>query len=716
MLAGLFASSPAHSQSTADIVKAFERLVVRITRHDGAVRSGFVVVPQGGDVMIVTVVDAVADAESVRLSDSGGRAYVGRVVLRDQRSGVATIAVSNWAGPRVVDLDLRALRQDERIVVIGFEAAGRELSYVALKAAGRDRLDRALPAGFEGGPVVSASDQRVVGMLQSVQGSVISSGTIGTAILTRPSQIATPTSPARTPSAGAIISPSTPASTTRTDDEITIYVFPVGATVSVDGSPIGPAPARFRPGSRGPKAYRVTGASPGRLTLSRALSVPSEVPPTLFLPREAAGDPTTPRGRELLRRLQDALAVGEGVQAAAYARELLTEAAVLAETRVYLATAMWLQRSYAEAVAAARSHIGIYGETPASQDAYILLGTVYEERRQHQEALTAYKLAVKVQPAFGGEFQRRVDATDAAIRAAARQVAENPADRAARIRLGLLYEAKGRFKEGMLEFKNIVFTAPTLVRNSVGPTTGPQGIAVHTFPRQAFVYVGDRRVGPSPITVTGPLPDDLTIRVSLAGYAEMRRSVRPRERSQLLFVLLPTLEGYGRTRFAVDNIREGLQGFADGRWPAATRHFVEALESDYTLVRLRAYVATGYYMQGRLTEAMEALRAYLNVRNGDTTAMLCYALMGVILEEQSRYQEALTAYKLALKLHPSISPVLGLPPAMSDVEIGVLLATAERTPEDPHLQYRLGVAFEHKGRFLEGMHALRRALFLLRTT
>jgi cytochrome c-type biogenesis protein CcmH/NrfG len=195
----------------------------------------------------------------------------------------------------------------------------------------------------------------------------------------------------------------------------------------------------------------------------------------------------------------------------------------------------------------------------------------------------------------------------------------------------------------------------------------------------------------------------------------MRRTIKTRRRSDVLFVLLPTLDGYGRTRFAIDNMREGMRAASTGDWPAATRHFTEALESDYTLIKLRLYIATGLYMQGRLSESHETLRGYINVRNSDTTAMLAYALMGVIREEQSQVQDALTAYKLALKLHSSVASVINLPPARTDGEVAALQEAVRQAPEDPRLLYRLGVAFEHKGRHAEGMQAMRRALFSLAT-
>lgn len=703
---------PAHAQTSFDTVSAFRPLVVRVNGPDGIIRSGFVTIPQGNGVIIMTLLGATGVAEDATVVDSRGRTHAGRVVLREQRLGLASILIQNWMGPRVVDLDPRTLEPGEQVVIFGFDRVRGELSYKRIRVAGRRRLEGTIPAGFEGGPVVSVTSSRVVGMAESDDGMIIPAASISQATAAV-IQIARAT-PTATPMPRVPTRPATPSPPPAARPGPIIASFPAGASISVDGANAGQTPLRLPARSLTSGVHRITATAPTRLTVTRALTISSETGATVFLPPSSSSEPQTPRGRDLLARFQSVLAHGDAAHAVTLARELLVESPSLPEGRIYQATALWLQGRHSDAWEAVRAHINIHGETVRSLDAYVLLGLIFDERRQFGEALTGYKLAVRVQPTYAREFQQRVNPSDTAIRALARQVAGNPSDVAARIRLGLMYEAKGRFKEGMEEFKTILLTVrtPTV---TAAPTPVVQSLTVQTFPRQAFVHVGGQPIGASPVVISGPYPDELTITVGLQGFAQMRRVFRTRGRSDVLFVLLPTLEGYGRTKFAIDNMREGLRAAAVGDWPAATRHFIEALDSDYTLIKLRLYVATGLYMQGRLSEGHEILRAYVNVRNTDTTAMLCYALMGVIREEQSQAQEALTAYKLALKLHSAIAPVANLPPARTDSEVIALQALAERAPDDPRLQYRLGVAFEHKGRHVEGMQAMRRALFSLGT-
>lgn len=498
--------------------------------------------------------------------------------------------------------------------------------------------------------------------------------------------------------------PGTPAASPPTSaaerQDVTVFVFPGGASVTVDGNRIGQAPVRLPVSSLAAGTHRVTASAPGRLTVTRMMKTPIGASADLFLPQIPLSEPPSSKG-DLLLRVQEAFETGDAAQAATLAQELLADVPSITEARILQATALWLQGSWRDALAAVRAHISHYGETIRSFDAYVLLGLLMEGQAQYQEALTGYKLAVKVQPAYSREFQQAITATESGIQSQVRQVARNPSDAIARIQLGLMHEAKGRFKAGMAEFKAVLFMTP------------PQSLMIRTFPSKASVYVGDRLLGRSPILLAGPPPDEITVRVSLAGYADMRRAVKLGGRSEVLLVLLPTLEGYGRTKFAFDDIREGLRGFAASDWIAGTRHFVDALESDSSLIKLRVYIAMGYYIQGRFSDSLEAIRAYINVTDNDAMAMFAYALMGMISEEQARYQDALTAYKLALRLHPAIAPVVSLVPVGSDAEIAVLQEATTQTADDPRLYYRLGAALESKGRFQRGMLALRRALFSL---
>jgi tetratricopeptide (TPR) repeat protein len=404
------------------------------------------------------------------------------------------------------------------------------------------------------------------------------------------------------------------------------------------------------------------------------------------------------------------------VQAAiASLQDLLAEAPSLVETRIYLATALRLQGRASEAIAMARNHINIYGETTRSTEAYALLGLLLEETGQFREALTAYKLAVRVQPAYAGAFVQPIVATDAQVRVVAGEVAKNPPDPLQRIRLGLLYEAKGRHGFGMEQFKAVLFTAaPPNAALGVSSSSAAQDVIIRTFPAGATVYLGDKVVGQSTVAVSHASGDSLQVRVVLPGFAEMKRTAWARRRSDMLFVLLPTLEAYGHTKFARDKITEGFQSYAGGDWPVGTRAFIEALESDYRLIKINIYIAAGYHMQGRVSESLDAVRRYINIKNDDATAMLAYALMGVIFEEQSRFAEALTGYKLALKLHTALAPVISLPPLMADNEIAAMQKLAQAS-DDPRLLFRLGAALEAKGRMQDGMTVLRRALFSLAT-
>jgi tetratricopeptide (TPR) repeat protein len=675
----------------------------------GGTQSGFVVSPQGGSAIVVTLLAAVGSADQVSAVDVTGRTHTAQVFYRNRETGIAGAAIKDWTGPRVVDLDPRPLQAGEPIVVVGFDVSTGDLTYLLIRSAGGRQLDRPVAPGFAGGPVISVRDQRVLGMVASAQ-TVIPAAAVHLVI-------AASMAPTATPRAAVPASPPPAAQSTPHGlggQEILIGAYPAGVTIVVDGKSAGQAPLRIPAIRYGPGSHKITGSAPGRLTVARIVSLPVQDSLDVFLPPAPSAVPASPRGRDLLAKLQTALEEANGAQALAHAQELLTESPVIPEIRIYQAVALWQQRNWTEALAAVRGHIDVYGETTRSVDAYVLLGILHEERQRFQDALTGYKLAAKVQPEYAREFQQPVVATETAVQTLARQVAKNPLDLPARIRLGLMYEAKGRFKEGMSEFKAVLYAAPTAPSPAAAATL-QQVLTIRTFPSQASVYVGERLLGPSPAVLSGPPPEELQVRVSMLGYADMRRIIRPRGRSDILIVLLPTLEGYGRTRFAIDHMREGLRGYASGDWATATQHLVEAFDSDYTLIKLRIYIGTGYYTQGRLSESIEILKAYINAKDNDSTALLAYALLGVIHEEQSRSQEALTLYKLALKLHPAMSAVIGLPPATTDPEITALQESARRAPDDPRVHYRLGVVMEQKGRFLEGMLAFRRALFSLST-
>lgn len=702
---------PVRGQDPGEVVRLVRGLMVRIV-GPGGIRSGFVAAPRGGNVVIVTALVSVGAAENVAVVDINGRAHQAQVVYRSRETGIAAALVSDWTGPRVLDLDPRPLQPGEPVVVIGFDRQSSDFIYMTLRAAGARQLNRPVPPGFVGGPVASLRDQRVVGVVGSPQGMVIPVSAVHLAIAS--AMAPSPTS-RQTPRATPTAVVQAPPTTGPLAAEITIAAYPSGASIAVDGRTLGRAPVRLPPSRFGLGPHKITGAASGRLTLTRTVALPPEGIIDVFLPPAPSMVPASPRGRDALAKLQTAFEESNGAQTTASLQELLTESPAIPEFRVYQAVALWLQGNRTEALTAAKGHINVYGETLKSLDAYILLGILLEEQRQFQDALTGYKLAVKVQPQHAPEFRQPIVATEAGIQSQARQVAGSPSDLPARIRLGLMYEAKGRFKEGMTEFKAVLYATPPAA-TTTAPAAASQALTIRTFPTQAFIHVGDRLIGQSPISLPGPYPEELHVRVALLGYAEMRRAVRPRGRSDILIVLLPTLEGYGRTRFAIDNMREGLRGFASGDWAAATRHFLEAFDSDYTLIKLRIYIGAGYYMQGRVSESLEALRAYINVRDNDSTAMLAYALMGVIREEQSQHGEALTLYKLALKLHPAMSQTAALPPATTDPEIASLQESVRKAPDDPRLQYRLGVSWELKGRLLEGMLAMRRALFTLGTT
>lgn len=698
---------PLLAQHPTDVVKALERFVIRVVARDGSVRSGFVIVPRGASVLAVTVLDNVKSGETLSVLDSKNMPHPGRIELWNRASGLALISIPTWTGPRVLDLDTRLLSPGDPVIVLGFDQERQELSHVRVRAQGPRQVSiPRFPQGFQGALVVNL-DQRVLGMLSGPQGNVVPSTQILAAVGTMLAQASPAPGPTPGPRSGAALPPALPSPKAP---DVAIQSYPTGASITIGGQPAGQAPLSLPVGRLAAGTHRISASAPGRWTMTRTITIPTEGPVDLVLPPAPAAEPSSEAARDALGRAKSALAAGDGAAALAHLRQL-PAGIPLPESHIYQAAAHWLQGNRAEALSVLRAHINIYGATMRSLDAYVLMGVIFEEQRHYQGALTRYKLALKIQPQYEREIAQPSVATEAAIKALEQQVSRAPGDPTARIRLGLAYESKGRFKEGMAQFKAVLFTAPSA--GAAATAVPPQSLTVFTFPAQASVAAGDRPIGRSPASLQGPPAGQIDLRVSLPGYAEMRRRINPGARSEVLFVLLPTLEGYGRTKFAIDHMRDGLRGFAAGDWVAATRAFVEALDSDSTLFRLRVYIGLGMYMQGRFSESLEFLRGHINVKNDDALAAKAYALMGVIFDEQSRYQEALTTYKLSLRLHGAIGPVKDLPPVTTDAGIAELEDQVRRTPDDPRLRFRLGVAYEAKGRFQPGMMHLRHALFSL---
>lgn len=207
----------------------------------------------------------------------------------------------------------------------------------------------------------------------------------------------------------------------------------------------------------------------------------------------------------------------------------------------------------------------------------------------------------------------------------------------------------------------------------------------------------------------------LALRFSLAEHADVGTEVTVSPRTDPVYVVLPPLlsSRYGRTTFARNKIREGLSALAAGDGVNTARLFRQALESDYTLVELKVYVGLAYFMQRRLGDAIAFPRDYVAVRSSGPFAITAYAVIGLSFEQQGRFQEALTRYKLALRLHPAMAQEPKTTPGVTEAEIRTLEGAARQQPNRPDLSYRLGIAYEAKGRFREGMQALKDALFSL---
>jgi len=705
--------APLTGQDLRDLVRGLRRYIVRVSIGEGSGRSASGVVVTGAEqgVSVVTVL-AAPPAALVIVEAVDGQRYLGRVIHR-AGMGLTVVSVPNWIGPRVADLDTRPMVRDQSVVVLAFDPTTSGVVYTPVKALGPRRLGGRYPTGLLGGAVFSLAEFRVLGILTSPTGDVLPSSSIQAAVAaSRAPRRPSPESPAPP----VVISPAPPppmaAPSPGAPGLLTFSVFPAGSAVSIDGVTLGKAPLSGGPFP--PGTHTLAASMGGRVTVARKFTIPasaSDVP--LVLPLLPATEPSTTVGQDLLARAHQALGSGDPVLAVTLLRRLMIESPNVTQTRVYLGLALWLQGAHQEALEVLRGHVRLLGETPASLEAYVILGLLFEERQQYQEALTRFKLALRAQPAYTDAMQRANAATEAQIAEFRRHIADRPNDHLARIHLGLSLEAKGRFAESMKEFRTVVFSAPVDTITTVPPRPPARVIAIRSFPSRAFVFVGSRVVGQTPLNIPA-IAEETVLRVRAPKYAEVGRRLSPGEpAAELVFVLPPSLQGLGRTPFAQERIKGALTSLAAGDGAGATRLLREALDSDYTLLILHIPIGISLAMQGRLSESLAALRGYLSRQSSGGAAVTAYAAMAVAWERQGNQREALTAYKLALRQHPAMSAVLGPPPITTDRGIEELERTARTRPNDPATLYRLGVAYEAKGRFPQGMAALRQALFLL---
>jgi superkiller protein 3 len=119
-----------------------------------------------------------------------------------------------------------------------------------------------------------------------------------------------------------------------------------------------------------------------------------------------------------------------------------------------------------------------------------------------------------------------------------------------------------------------------------------------------------------------------------------------------------------------------------------------------------------YLEQGRGVEAADALAQATRIAPEDPNLQ---EQLGFVLEQSGRGEEALAAYRRAVALAPNDGgKVLRLAEVVSreDPEQGieVLREAAERIPDQPMLQQRLGIALEKAGREREALAAYREYL------
>jgi len=415
-----------HAQSPPDVAKALERFLVKIFpfgQTGGAFAgSGVVVRGIGERTLIATTLSVAARLDRVTIVDVVGGRFDGAVSLRHAPTQLALISVNSWTGPRIVDVDARSLRDQETLVVLGFDRQTGGGAFVTTRAASRSKLADEMPQGFEGGPVVGL-DQRILGLVASLQGEVIPSARILEAL----TALAGPgpgLSPTPVPSAPL----STPAPTTSPGG-LAIRSFPSGAEVSWAGQPIARTPTAIE---------RRSGVHPLRFGLANHSDVAMEVtvsartePVYVVLPPLLATQyGRTPFARNKIRDGSAALAAGDSVNAARLFRQALDSDYTLVELRVYVGLSYFLQGRLGDALSFMRDFVAVKNSGRFAMTAFAVMGLSYERQGRFQDALTRYKLALRLHPA--GEA--------------------NPS-----YRLGIAHEAKGRFREGMQAFKDALF-------------------------------------------------------------------------------------------------------------------------------------------------------------------------------------------------------------------------------------------------------------------
>lgn len=688
-----------------DAASVFRWFAVRIVAGGRTTGSGLVVRGMKGDVLAISAASVVGRASAVTVINEEGREHPGRVVYRDSATSVVLIRVDKWVGPRLADIDERLPADGEELVVYAFDRTQSRFRGVEVNAIRSQPLwirgASPLPLGFEGGPVITLN-KRLAGILTSRDGRAVPGRTL-LPVISR--YLSFPQ-----PQPGNQVHPP-PQLQPRDQVESAIYVFPAGSSISIDGDPRGQAPlstslARIEPGD-----HKISAAIKDRLSIVRQVRLSSTSPiAILFLP-----PPLRYLEDKVASTVTSALSSGDARAAEVALREYLSEPNAKIDARVHLATALWLQNKSDEAIGILRDFIRLIGRSYRSIDAFILRGIIYEERREYARALTDYKYALMVHPAFSKLFEEPVQWTPQAIRQYKEEVRQNPRGAAPRIRLGRAYElVGGRLTlDAAEQFRIVLFQSPPPIASGTKQPSPASAWSVLTFPNGAYIHIGSR-VMRSPLSGTTLGETPVSIRIKAAGYLDMTKVIDPKQqRGDLLLVLPPVLNLSGRSPLANQNIEKGIASFASGSWEDAARLLNEALVSDQKLYKLLPYIGLALFMQGRFAEALDILQKYLRIGTKDALAVVAYGLRGAIFAEQRRWRDALTAYKLGLELHRDMAAVKALQVPCTDRDIVDLQKQIADRPDDPRIRYRLGVGYECKGRLEDGAGVLRDALFLL---
>jgi tetratricopeptide (TPR) repeat protein len=95
-------------------------------------------------------------------------------------------------------------------------------------------------------------------------------------------------------------------------------------------------------------------------------------------------------------------------------------------------------------------------KTEMAKDAYEKMGGIYENKGSYQEALSRYKYALSCTKNYEDIFNMEISATDEEISRLKQQIQTKSDDCNSRVKLGLIYEQKGYFKEAVREFKSVL--------------------------------------------------------------------------------------------------------------------------------------------------------------------------------------------------------------------------------------------------------------------